>query len=208
MPRPGRVARRLAIVCFVCALVRDGGIVGGPAQADEQRPTPRSAQNGATAIYDGCLASVFDTAAAAWMCTLSGLGTDPDPRGGSALYGYARPMTVGHPVAIFRACVRTFTDDIGQVSCAAVGLRPTAAPSDPSTLIGYAAAADGPGARPLFYGCLTPTINDEFRTVTGCRDHGLRATADPWGFSSLIGWVDVRDADHRTGMSSRAPAAH
>ena len=208
MPGPGRGVRVLAIVCFVCALVRDGGIVGGPAHADEQRATPRSAENGLIVIYDGCLAGYFDSAAAAWMCTLSGLGTAPDPRAVSELYGYARRTAVGQPVAIFRACVRTATDDMGQVSCAAVGLRPTPAPPGPSTVIGYAAAADGPDARPLFYGCLTPTINDESRAVTGCRDYGLRATADPWGFSSLIGWVDGRDADRRTGMSSRAPAAH
>jgi hypothetical protein len=144
-------------------------------------------QGDVVAIYSGCLVAFFD---GGWSCGLWGLRSDPDPWGFSTLYAYAIRTTILGTQAIYRGCVRAFTDDMGQTTCAAIGLRANPDPWGYSTLIGYASADHPQGTKQLYHGCLTPIL-EEVGYVTGCRDYGLRATSDPWGFSSVVGYAYV-----------------
>jgi hypothetical protein len=136
-------------------------------------------------VYDGCLLPMFDDG---WTCRIFGLRSEPDPWGWSTLYGYVLPVPAPGAKPIYRGCIRPFTDDMSQPICGAMGLRTTPDPLADSAPIGYAAPLRGKDAKPIYDACLTPVIQDErAHLVTGCRDRALRATADPWGFSSVLG---------------------
>jgi len=115
--------------------------------------------------------------------------------GGAATDGHD---DVQATVAVYDGCLAYNVDDTNSVTCRYRGLRPSREPYS-STLYGYVTKTHNSGSQALFWGCVDPSYS-EYGSVTGCAAYGLRATADAWGYSKLIGYTATDDSESTRPM--------